>query len=69
MQPPPSETKSSDDLLDLNLPVPDVPLWPFHDLPPDWTYAMNEAYAAKLPLDDAYWAWSLAGKNPEPFVM
>jgi hypothetical protein len=56
-------------LLDLNLPVPEVPLPAFHDLPADWTYAANEEYAASLPLDDAYWAWSLAGKNPEPFVM
>jgi hypothetical protein len=66
---PPSEKKSSGDLLDLNLPVPDAPLPAFHDLPPDWTYALNEEYAASLALDDAYWAWSLAGKNPEPFVM
>jgi hypothetical protein len=35
----------------------------------DWTYKMNEKYAVGLPLDDAYWAESLAGKNPEPFVM
>lgn len=66
---PPSETKSFDDLMDLNLPVPEVPLPLFHDLPADWTYAANEERAATVPLDDAYWAWSLAGKNPEPFVM
>lgn len=55
--------------MDLNLPVPEVPLPLFHDLPADWTYAANEKHAATVPLDDAYWAWSLAGKNPEPFVM
>jgi hypothetical protein len=65
----PFEPKSFDDSLDLNLPVPEAPLPPFHDLPPDWTYALNEQTWATQVLDDEYWAWSLAGKNPEPFVM
>jgi hypothetical protein len=56
-------------LLDLNLPVPERPLPPFHNLPPDWTYAINVERWKTQVLDDAYWAWSLAGKNPEPFVM
>jgi hypothetical protein len=55
--------------LDLNLPVPNAPLPPFHDSPKDSVYAWNEDYAARLPRNGAYWAWSLAGKNPEPFVM
>ena len=66
---PPSEPSYSDDLLDLNFPVPENPLPAFHDLPPDWTYAANAIHAATLPLDEEYWAWSLAGKNPEPFTL
>lgn len=49
--------------------MPDAPLPPFHDLPPDWTYALNAEMWKTQVLDEAYWARSLAGKNPEPFVM
>lgn len=55
--------------LDLNLPVSDVP-WPVsHVLSPEEVYALNAEMWKTQVLDDAYWARSLAGKNPEPFVM
>jgi len=61
--------KLSRDLLDLNLPVSDVP-WPVrHAMTPAEVYALNVEIWKTQVLDDAYWAWSLAGKNPEPFVM
>ncbi len=66
---PPSKPNFDVDLPDLDLPVLEVPLLLFHDLPPDWTYAINEHRWKTQVLDDAYWAESLAGKNPEPFVM
>jgi hypothetical protein len=56
-------------LLDLNLPIPEAPLPASHKLCADAVYAMNESFAKRFALDDAYWARSLAGKNPEPFVM
>lgn len=49
--------------------MPDGPLPLFPDLPLETLYALNEETWATQVLDDAYWAWSLAGKNPEPFVM
>jgi len=54
---------------DPNLSVSDVPWSVRLKMSPAEVYAANEEYAAKLPLDEAYWACSLAGKNPEPFVM
>ncbi len=39
------------------------------EVAPDAFYGPNEKYVAVLPLDEARWAWSFAGKNPEPFVM
>jgi hypothetical protein len=55
--------------LDLNLPVSDVP-WPVRsEISPETVYLLNSETWATQVLDDAYWAWSLAGKNPEPFVM
>lgn len=57
------------DRLDLNLPVSEVP-WPVRsDLSPELTHALNEEMWKTQVLDDAYWAESLARKNPEPFVM
>jgi len=69
MPPTPSTKTFDDSWLDLNLPVSDASIPPIHNLPKDLVYAANEEYAARLARDDAYWAWSLAGKNPEPFVM
>ena len=64
-----SSPKLCPDLLDLNLPVSDVP-WPVrHEMSPNDVYALNAEIWKTQVLDDAYWAESLAGKNPEPFVM
>ena len=64
-----SSPKLSLEHLDLNLPVSDVP-WPVrHEMSPNEVYALNAEIWKTQVLDDAYWAWSLAGKNPEPFVM
>ena len=41
----------------------------FVGLSPAQAYALNEELSVTQVLDDAYWAESLAGKNPEPFVM
>ena len=41
----------------------------FVGLSPAQAYALNEELWATQVLDEAYWAESLAGKNPEPFVM
>jgi len=52
-----------------NLPVSDVP-WPVRSkISPETVYILNSETWATQVLDDAYWEWSLAGKNPEPFVM
>ena len=69
MPPQPSEKKSNGDWLDLNLPVPDYPLPPFPDLPLSTVYAIIEEGFNDAVYDDAYFARSLASKNPEPFVM
>lgn len=67
--PPPPEKIFDASMLDLNLPVPDAPLPPFHNEPLAVIYAACEEYAKRVPLDEKYWEWSLAGKSPEPFVM
>jgi hypothetical protein len=36
---------------------------------PNDVYALNAEIWKTQVLDDAYWVESLAGKNPEPFVM
>lgn len=41
----------------------------FVGLSPAKVYALNEELRATQVLDEAYWAESLAGRNPEPFVM
>ena len=66
---PPSVPKSSNDSLDLSLPVSDESLPAFHDCPSDWVYAACVEYPKGVPLDEKYRALSLAGKNPESFVM
>jgi hypothetical protein len=47
----------------------DSKLTAFHDHARGWVWAANEACRIRTPLDEAYWERSLAGKNPEPFVM
>lgn len=47
----------------------DPKLAEFHDRSREWVWAANEACRIFTPLDEAYWERSLAGKNPEPFVM
>ena len=61
--------KSNLDWLDLNLPVPDKPLPAFHALPLEHSHVLNEQLWADTVYDEAYFAESLARKNPEPFVM
>jgi hypothetical protein len=55
--------------LDLNLPVPDVKLPRFHDFTIEEIWAANEELWKHTVYDEAYFARSAAGKNPEPFVM
>ncbi len=65
----PSDTKSSPDWLDLDLPTPERPLPVLPELPLETLYALCEQLAAATVKDDAYFARSLASKNPDPFVL
>jgi hypothetical protein len=69
MPPQPSDTKSSPDWLDLNLPIPERPLPTLPELPLQTLFALCEQLAASTVKDDAYFAISLASKNPAPFVL
>jgi len=66
---PPCTPKSEDDLLDLNLPVPEGPMPIFPTISAEAVYALNEQYMREMVYDEAYFVRSLAGKNPEPFVL
>ncbi len=69
MEPQISSKNSSEDWLDLDLPVPEEPLPPFPNLSLEDVYKLNEQLWADTVYDEAYFARSLASKNPEPFVM
>ena len=60
---------SSQGHLDLILPIPDAPLPRYHDRPLASIYARNDEVMRETHYDEAYFAASLARKNPEPFVM
>jgi hypothetical protein len=64
-----SSPEPSPDISDQNRPVSDVPWSVRLKMSLAEVYALNEQLCKTLPLDDAYWAESLASKNPEPFVM
>jgi hypothetical protein len=55
--------------LDLVFPTPDVELPAFHDCTVQEIWAANEELWKHTVYDEMYYAESLAGKNPEPFVM
>ena len=57
------------DLAALNLPVPDEPLPAFHILPLEHSHLLNEQLWEDTIYDEAYFAESLAHKNPEPLVL
>lgn len=66
---PPSPRKFSDDLPDFSHLVPDSALPVLPDLPLATVFALNQETVEETIYDDAYFAESLARKNPEPFVM
>ena len=61
---PPSEFSS----LDLNLPVPQIPL-ASRDLPLGWVQEINARICEETVYDKAYFERSLAGKCRVPFKM
>jgi hypothetical protein len=66
---PISPPNSSDDWLNLDHLVPDAPLPAFPDLPLETLIALNQETVEDTVYDEAYFAESLASKNPEPFVL
>lgn len=54
---------------DLDHLVPDSPLPTLPNLPLETVFALNQQAVEDTVYDDAYFAESLARKNPEPFVM
>ncbi len=69
MQRPPSDEKSKIDWLDLDLPIPEVSLPSLPKLPMETVFALCQQLVSTIDHDDAYFARSLAGKNPNPFVL
>jgi hypothetical protein len=71
MQTPEPVKNSPDTLPDLilNFPTPDVELPAYHDFTIEEIWDSNEELWKHTVYDEAYFAQSLAGKNPEPFVM
>ena len=61
--------KSPSDNFGSNSERRDVPWSVRLQLSPNEIYALNAEMRATQVFDDAYWAWSLAEKPPEPFVM
>jgi hypothetical protein len=69
MQPQGSAPRSNRDWLDLNLPVPERPLPTLPVIPVETVFALNDEWIAEMVYDEAYFAESLARKNPERFVL
>jgi hypothetical protein len=64
-----SQPSFSDEWLNLDNLVPDAPLPAFPNLPLETLFALNQETVEDTIYDEAYFAESLAGKNPEPFVL
>lgn len=69
MQAQPSNAKSNPDWLDLNLPTPERPLPSLPELPLETIFALCDELVKATVYDEAYFARSLASKNPERFVL
>jgi hypothetical protein len=69
MQHPASVPNSNLDWLDLNLPTPERPLPALPVLPLETIFALNDELVSETVYDEAYFAQSLARKNPERFVL
>ena len=65
----PSPPNSVDDWPDFSNLVPDSPLPAFPDLPLETVFALNQETVEDTVYDEAYFAESLAHKNPEPCVL